>query len=100
MEKIISRETGGGKDLEKKQFLTYDEQIRFLEEKKGLTISDKEYAKKILLKIGYFPLINGYKEVFKKSTTNQFQKGISFASIYICKNFLPSDLLFEELKIK
>ena len=52
------------KDLEKKQFLTYDEQITFLEEKKGLMISDKEYAKKILLKIGYFPLINGYKEVF------------------------------------
>lgn len=44
------------KDLEKKQFLTYDEQITFLEEKKGLMISDKEYAKKILLKIGYFPL--------------------------------------------
>ena len=53
------------KYLEKKQFLTYDEQITFLEEKKGLMISDKEYAKKILLKIGYFPLINGYKEVFK-----------------------------------
>ena len=51
--------------MEKKQFLTYDEQITFLEEKKGLMISDKEYAKKILLKIGYFPLINGYKEVFK-----------------------------------
>ena len=82
MEKIISRETGGGKDLEKKQFLTYDEQIRFLEEKKGLTISDKEYAKQILLKTGYFPLINGYKEVFKMSTTNQFQKGIRFEDIY------------------
>lgn len=51
--------------MEKKQFLTYDEQITFLEEKKGLMITDKEYAKKILLKIGYFPLINGYKEVFK-----------------------------------
>ena len=34
-------------DLKKKQFLTYDEQITFLEEKKGLMISDKEYAKKI-----------------------------------------------------
>ena len=55
--------------MEKKQFLTYDEQITFLEEKKGLMISDKEYAKKILLKIGYFPLINGYKEVLFFSNT-------------------------------
>ena len=30
-----------------------------------MIISNKEYAKKILLKIGYFPLINGYKEIFK-----------------------------------
>ena len=38
-----------------KRFLTYDEQITFLEKEKGLIISNKEYAKKILLKIGYFP---------------------------------------------
>lgn len=68
--------------MDKKQFLTYDEQICFLEETKGLTISDKEYAKRILLKTGYFPLINGYKEVFKKSTFNQFKKGIRFEDIY------------------
>ena len=37
---------------------------------------------------------------FKDRQTKEIQKGISFASIYICKNFLPSDLLFEELKIK
>ena len=37
---------------------------------------------------------------FKNLKTKEIQKGISFASIYICKNFLPSDLLFEELKIK
>lgn len=37
---------------------------------------------------------------FKDLKTKEIQKGINFASIYICKNFLPSDLLFEELKIK
>lgn len=74
-------------DLEKKQFLTYDEQITFLEEKKGLMISDKEYAKKILLKIGYFPLINGYKEVFKQSINDQFQKGTTFEDIYELYSF-------------
>ena len=83
MEKIISRETGGGKDLEKKQFLTYDEQIRFLEEKKGLTISDKEYAKQILLKTGYFPLINGYKEVFKMSISFKKELVLKISMSYI-----------------
>ena len=51
-------------NLNKEQFLTYDEQIVFLEEQKGLIISDKKCATRILLKIGYFPLINGYKESF------------------------------------
>lgn len=68
--------------MNKKQFLTYEEQIIFLEEKKGLIISDKEYARRILLKIGYFPLINGYKEIFKESTTDQFQRGTTFEDIY------------------
>lgn len=73
--------------MDKKQFLTYDEQITFLEEKKGLIISDKEYARKILLKIGYFPLINGYKEVFKESKNAQFQRGTTFEDIYGLYNF-------------
>ena len=73
--------------LDKKQFLTYDEQITFLEEKKGLIISDKEYARKILLKIGYFPLINGYKEVFKESNNDQFKRGTTFEDIYELYSF-------------
>ncbi len=73
--------------MKKKQFLTYDEQISFLEEKKGLMIPDKEYARKILLKIGYFPLINGYKEIFKESISDQFQKGIRFEDIYELYSF-------------
>ena len=73
--------------MEKKQFLTYDEQITFLEEKKGLIITDKEYARRTLLKIGYFPLINGYKEVFKESTSNQFQKGTTFEKMGFPENW-------------
>ena len=37
---------------------------------------------------------------FKDRKTKEIQKGISFASIYICKGFLPFDLKFEELKIE
>lgn len=36
---------------------------------------------------------------FLKEVNGQMimQKGVSFASIYLCKNFLPSDLIFEKL---
>jgi type I restriction-modification system DNA methylase subunit len=37
--------------------------------------------------------INFYKDKEMK----QVQQGVSFASIYICKNFLPEKLIFEEL---
>lgn len=39
-------------------------------------------------------------DFFKDYKTKEIQKGISFASIYICKNFLSNDLIFEKLEIK
>lgn len=36
---------------------------------------------------------------YKNKETKEILKGISFASIYVCKNFLPKDLIFEELKV-
>ena len=39
--------------------------------------------------------INYYMTPEKK----QIQKGVSFGSFYLCKNFLPQDLIFEELLI-
>ena len=39
--------------------------------------------------------INFYKDL----KTKEIQKGISFASIYVCKNFLFYDLIFEELEV-
>ena len=36
---------------------------------------------------------------FKDYKTKEIQKGISFASIYICKDFLPKDLIFEKIDI-
>lgn len=68
--------------MKKKGFLTYDEQIAFLKEKKNLQIQDEEYAKKILFQTGYFPLTNGYKEAYKNPVTNQFQDGVTFEDIY------------------
>ena len=37
---------------------------------------------------------------FKDKVTKEIMKGISFASIYICKDFLPQKLIFEELNMK
>ena len=35
---------------------------------------------------------------FKDLKTKEIQKGAAFASIYICRNFLDKDLIFEELE--
>ena len=37
---------------------------------------------------------------FKNKETKEILKGVSFASIYLCKNFLPENLMFEVLKNK
>ena len=36
---------------------------------------------------------------FKDMKTKEIQKGVSFGSFYLCKDFLPNDLIFEELDI-
>ena len=39
--------------------------------------------------------INYYTDIVKK----EVQKGVSFGSFYLCRRFLPNDLIFEELKV-
>ncbi len=48
-----------------KKFMTYEEQIKFLSDEKGLIINDVETAKDLLKHHSYFALINGYKHPFK-----------------------------------
>lgn len=36
---------------------------------------------------------------FKNKDTKEILKGVSFASIYVCKNFLPQQLIFETLEV-
>lgn len=40
--------------------------------------------------------INYYTNPLKK----EIQKGVSFGSFYLCRDFLPNDLIFEELEVK
>ena len=51
--------------MDDKKFMTYDEQIAFLENKKKLIINDKNTALSLLKQYSYFALINGYKHPFK-----------------------------------
>ena len=43
--------------------------------------------------LGFDKRINYYKDTEMKQT----QDGVSFGSCYICRNFLPKDLIIEEL---
>ena len=52
-----------------KPFLSFEDQINYLQNEKNLIIPDKEYALKMLKQIGYFGLIGGYKNPFKNTTT-------------------------------
>ena len=70
--------------MKKKYFLTYDEQISFLVREKGLHISDQNHAKALLLKTGYFSLINGYKEVFKQPETGKFRTELILRTYMSC----------------
>lgn len=67
--------------MNRKRFLTYEEQISFLSEQKQLIIEDQEYAKQILFQTGYFALINGYKRIFKNPQINKFQVGTTIGAI-------------------
>ena len=57
-----------------KTFFTYDEQIEKLEKEKQLVISDPEFAKTTLQKLGYFSLIGGYKDLFKHKPFEKMYK--------------------------
>lgn len=70
-----------------KPFLSFDDQIKYLEEDKELIISDHDYAKSMLMQIGYFGLISGYKTPFKDATTHKYRDGITFEDIVALYKF-------------
>ncbi len=52
-------------NMEKKPFLTYEQQVKKLRDKE-LKIENEDYVVWLLKKYSYFDLISGYKEPFKK----------------------------------
>ena len=64
-----------------KPFITYFEQLNNLIQKKHLNISNLSYAKNKLLNIGYYSLIDGYKDIFYNPMTRTYEKGTNFTDI-------------------
>ena len=64
-----------------KPFLSYEEQIQNLTEKKGLIINDIPEAIKALEDISYYALIGGYKNIFYNPMTRKYNTGTTFDDI-------------------
>ena len=68
-------------NLQKKPFLDYQAQIKYLKQKQ-LVINDEASATTALEKVSYYGLINGYKDIFKDPATSSFYPGTTFDDIY------------------
>lgn len=64
-----------------KTFLTYEQQLQFLETQKNLIISDHTYAEKILEELSYYSLVSGYKSPFKHISSNKYLPGVTFEEL-------------------
>lgn len=70
-----------------KPFLNYEEQIRNLIERKGMVITDREFAASKLEDISYFALIDGYKNLFYNPMTRKYREGTTFEDIVALYEF-------------
>ena len=70
-----------------KPFLNYEEQIRNLIERKGMAITDREFAASKLEDISYFALIDGYKNLFYNPMTRKYREGTTFEDIVALYEF-------------
>ncbi len=70
-----------------KPFLTYEQQLYNLIENKNLTVCNTEYAISKLQDIGYYSLIDGYKDLFYNSMTRIYIHGTCFEDIVALYKF-------------
>lgn len=64
-----------------KAFMTYEQQLDFLEKDKQLSIPNRDYAKSMLERISYYSLIGGYKAPFKHNPSGKYLYGVTFDEI-------------------
>ncbi|CUX33190.1 Abi family protein [Clostridium sp. C105KSO13] len=72
---------------QQKIFSTFSEQVEWLQKEKHLIISDKAYAEDVLKRIGYFPLMGGYKHLFRMPLTKKYKEGTTFEEIVALYEF-------------
>ncbi len=70
-----------------KTFANYEQQLYILQQEKHIVISDAASAQNILEQIGYFPLIGGYKHLFRIPFTKTYKSGTSFEEIVALYKF-------------
>ena len=58
-----------------KKFSSFSDQVSWITDEKGIKIKDGEYAEEMLRQIGYFPLMGGYKHLFRISNTKKYKAG-------------------------
>lgn len=76
---------------QQKTFATFSDQVEWLQNEKHLIIQDKQYAEETLKHIGYFPLMGGYKHLFRIPLTKKYKDGTTFEEIVALYEF-DSDL--------
>lgn len=64
-----------------KKFSSFSDRVSWISDEKGIKIKDREYAEEMLRQIGYFPLMGGYKHLFRISNTKKYKAGTSFEEI-------------------
>lgn len=85
-----------------KCFLTYDEQIQLLKNKK-LAFIDENRAVEYLQRFGYYSLVSGYKDIFKVERNGNFRSDARFediVSLYLMDDSLRSIFLNQLLSIE
>lgn len=70
-----------------KPFLTYEEQLKNLEEKKNMILTNRAFAMSKLQDISYYALIDGYKNLFYNPMTRKYYEGTTFEDIVALYNF-------------
>mgnify|MGYP003459490837 FL=1 len=72
--------------LPQKKFSTFSEQVEWLQDEKHLIISDRQYAEDVLKHIGYFPLMGGYKHLFRIPLTKNIKMELLLMKLFLFMN--------------
>lgn len=70
-----------------KPFLTYEEQLSNLEEKKNMKFTDRAFAVSKLQDLSYYALIDGYKNLFYNPMTRKYYEGTTFEDVVALYDF-------------